>query len=283
MWYINTIIILSGVCILIGSFLVITRIVAELKLGGIKKRWIILRVFLVVFIAGYMSYWLLVAPSSGAEGLIVGGVFFLGAIFTLIVSWLMLQTTRVVGKVPTLELETITDPLLNIYNRRYLDQRLEEEVARMKRYKLPLSLILLDIDHFKSINDRYGHMTGDTVLRNIGEVLLAQIRKSDLAARYGGEEMAILLPNTGEKEAYNMAERIRTLIEHKSFADVGIRKGVCCTISLGVSSAQDENCSGADLFNQADAAMYHAKKTGRNRTVAYSQEFEDDPVQCPLK
>jgi diguanylate cyclase (GGDEF)-like protein len=274
MWFINSGIILAGVAILVASFLLVSRIIKELKSGLIKRRWIILRIFIIVFIVGYLGFMVQTSQNVGIESLIVSGVFLLGSVFVFMVSWLMLQTTRDIKRVASLELDSITDPLLNIYNRRYLEKRLHEEVARINRYKSPLSLIFLDIDHFKEINDRYGHPIGDIVLISLGEMLLSQIRKTDLVARYGGEEMVILLPNTDEGEAYKLAERIRLYIEHATFANTEIQGGVSCTVSLGISSAQDDNCHGADLLNQADAAMYHAKQKGRNRVEIYKQKHE---------
>lgn len=279
MWYINSGLVLSGVCILSFSFFLITRIMSEFNPGNLKKKWIILLVLLVIFIAGYLGFWIFILPNIGVEALIVSIVFFLGAVFTVVVSWLILQTNRDIKRIATLEQESITDPLLNIYNRRYLEQRLKEETARMNRYKLPLSLLLLDIDHFKNINDRYGHLIGDKVLKKIGEILMEQVRETDLPARYGGEEIAILLPNTREKEAFNMAERIRLFIEQTNFNGVETNDGALnCTVSIGITSAKDNNCQGTDLLNRADIAMYQAKKTGRNRVVAFKPEYEKSQV-----
>lgn len=278
-WYINSALILVGIIALAFSFFLASRIIRELRAGKLKDRWIILRVLTCVFIAGYILYWVILPHDVDSDSLIVSGVFFLGAVFVLVVCWLMLQTTRDIKRVTTLELQNITDPLLGIYNRRYLDQRLNEEVARAQRYKLPLSLLLFDIDHFKQINDQFGHLIGDRVLSSMGRILQEQVRKSDLAARYGGEEIVIVLPNTAEEEAFTMAERLRLLLGQTAYAEQELNNGgVHCTVSIGVASLIDET-GGADLLHKSDVAMYQAKRTGRNRVVAYKKDYEDNLVK----
>ncbi len=210
---------------------------------------------------------------AGRNSLIVGIVFLFGAIFVLMVCMLMLQTVRDIKRINVLEQENITDPLMNIYNRRYLEQRLKEELARTGRYKIPLSLLLLDIDHFKQINDRYGHPVGDKVLSNMGEILKGETRKSDLPARYGGEEIAVLLPNTGEEEAVLLAERLRASIGYAGFNETE-DGGLHCTVSIGVTSLLENSCEPKELLRRADVALYYAKQTGRNRVVSYKTEYE---------
>ena len=158
-----------------------------------------------------------------------------------------------------------------------MTNRLVEEITRSLRYKLPLSLLLLDIDHFKRVNDRFGHLIGDKVLISIGKTLQDNTRKSDIAARYGGEELVLVLPNTAEKEAVTFAERLRRILEQIPYAKANIDTDEFrCTVSIGVTSLGEESCSPTDLLHKADVALYHAKRTGRNQVVAYIQEYEEN-------
>jgi len=279
MWFIASGLILAGIITLTFSLRLASRIIAELKNGTLNKRWIFLRILIFIFIAGYLAYWGFLSHDDGIESLIVGCVFLLGALFVFLVCWIMLQPVRDIKRVAALEQENITAPLLDIYNRRYLEERLKEEVARTQRYKSPISLLMIDIDHFKNINDSYGHQVGDVVLIGIGKILQAQTRKSDLAARYGGEEMAVLLPNTKEKEALAMAERVRQTIQQATFGKANNHNGsVQCTVSTGVSSLTGDSYEDTDLLRKADVALYHAKQTGRNRSVIYKPEYEKNTL-----
>jgi diguanylate cyclase (GGDEF)-like protein len=275
-WAIDSVLIISATILLIYSVVLSSKIIKELNTGTIRNRLLILRVMIIVFFFGYIGFWTFIPHDPGIDSLIVSAVFFFGAAFTNVVCWLMLQTIRDIKRVATLEEENITDSLLGIYNRRYLEQRLKEETARSQRYKTPLSLLMLDIDHFKQVNDQYGHASGDLVLSNIGQILQAQIRKIDLAARYGGEEIVILLPNTNETEALIMAERIRQAIEQTPFKQVKIPDmHFFCTVSLGISSFNSVDSS-SKLLHKADVALYKAKKAGRNRVIVYKPEYDND-------
>jgi len=141
-----------------------------------------------------------------------------------------------------------------------------QELKRHQRYRQPLSLLMLDVDHFKQVNDTFGHQAGDEVLRRIGQILQDSLRSMDLAARYGGEEFAVLLPHTPEKDSQKLAERIRKRIEDTDFGLSA--KDFRVTASIGVAalaagSLQKEN----DLVLKADQALYTAKHNGRNMVV----------------
>ncbi|HOM80422.1 MAG TPA: diguanylate cyclase [Armatimonadota bacterium] len=156
------------------------------------------------------------------------------------------------------------DELTRLHNRRYLEQRLSEEVPRAKRYRLPLSCLMLDLDHFKRINDTYGHPAGDAVLRQVADILRTSVRSVDVVGRYGGEEFLIILPQTGAEGARVLAERIRQRVEQELF-DIG-GQTIHCTTSIGVAAASDGDVPDAGhLIAEADRALYHAKVTGRNR------------------
>jgi len=166
-----------------------------------------------------------------------------------------------------LENLAITDGLTGVYNYRFFYQKLKEEFERAKRYETPLACIMMDLDFFKNINDKYGHMVGDTVLIELATKITENIRKNDVFARYGGEEFVLLLPHTSENGAYNEAERIRKAVENFHFSHV--EEGEV-KISLGISNyPADYINTPDDLLKCADTALYKAKKSGRNRTVIF--------------
>lgn len=167
-----------------------------------------------------------------------------------------------------LETLAITDGLTGAYNHRYFYKRLNEEFQRAKRYGAYLSLIMIDIDFFKSINDKYGHLVGDAVLSELSKLLQENIRKHDVCARYGGEEFALLLPHTNYEGAVREAERLRSTIEKHKFSHME-RAGEV-TISLGgVTYPHNDVNKPEDLVKLADEALYVAKNSGRNRVEFY--------------
>ena len=164
------------------------------------------------------------------------------------------------------ELETLatTDELTGLHNRRSLMSRLRFEVARTRRFRTPLSAVMVDVDHFKNVNDEFGHQLGDEVLAAIGRLVRENVRVIDVAGRYGGEELCILLPNTPPEGARKFAETLRSRIEAQVHG-AGART-VAVTASLGVGSFNHMDIDDAEmLLKQADAALYRAKARGRNR------------------
>jgi len=165
----------------------------------------------------------------------------------------------------------ITDGLSQIYNRRYFLELLEREFPRAQRYKLNLACIMIDIDHFKAVNDHYGHLQGDFVIQTIGAIIKEEIREIDIPARYGGEEFIVLLPETDARGTIAVAERLRKRTENENFTrNQAIRETqqLHITVSIGVAVFPETNIVHPnDLINTADDALYKAKKEGRNRTV----------------
>ena len=161
---------------------------------------------------------------------------------------------------------TTIDGLTQIYNKRYFLETIEREIARSQRYRRSLSLVMFDIDHFKKINDSYGHLAGDYVLKHLASTVKTKIRREDLFARYGGEEFAIVLPEIDGPNSKALAEKVRQLVEKQEFRFENTRIQV--TISMGVGSIDDARNDAATLIKQADEYLYAAKSAGRNRVCA---------------
>ncbi len=159
----------------------------------------------------------------------------------------------------------IADHLTGVHNKRYFVARLAEEVLRARRHGRPFALVMLDLDHFKRVNDTHGHDAGDAVLRELGALLRALARGDDVPARYGGEEFAVLLPDTDLQGAHAFAERLRVRVEALDVIVRGVRLPI--TASLGVALHSGGGTSGDDLVKAADEALYRAKQSGRNRVV----------------
>lgn len=162
----------------------------------------------------------------------------------------------------------ITDPLTGLPNRRYLDEYLEAELARIRRYGGQCALILIDVDNFKNYNDTLGHLAGDDVLRALADVLQDHLRVSDVAARYGGEEFAVMMVNIDRGEAVEAAERLRRVIERHAFAREEIQPSGNLTVSLGVAGCPADGETAEALMGKADEALYRAKREGKNRVDA---------------
>ena len=186
-------------------------------------------------------------------------------LFLAIAPQLAIAIDRAMLKDMAGEFETlsVTDPLTGLLNRRYIEARLLEEVKRSNRHGFPMSFMMLDVDHFKSYNDQFGHPAGDDALRLVANVIRETLRGADVAARFGGEEFSILLPQTTSVEAIAIAERIRHNIEKTRFEHRVV------TSSIGVASCSAELCVSADLVAAADKALYEAKRKGRNRVQAF--------------
>jgi diguanylate cyclase (GGDEF)-like protein len=167
----------------------------------------------------------------------------------------------------------LTDVLTGWHNRRYLQSRMREELSRARRDGSTIACLMIDVDHFKSVNDRYGHLAGDQVLRELAQRLDGEIRSSDIAARFGGEEFAVVLPNADARSGLNLAERMRTAVEAEPF-ELPDGRTLAVTVSIGVAelapgeSGGDPKSLAEGLLAQADVALYRAKSAGRNTVVA---------------
>ena len=160
----------------------------------------------------------------------------------------------------------VTDGLTGLYNHRHFHERITLEVERSQRSGLPLSLLMLDVDHFKQFNDSFGHPAGDEVLRQFARVLTDARRANDVVARYGGEEFAVILVDTAKFTAAKVAERLRERVEAHDFSDAAPRAGKL-GVSIGVAMFPDDGTDAEALVRAADTALYVAKRAGRNRVV----------------
>ena len=162
-----------------------------------------------------------------------------------------------------------TDALTGLFNRRYLDGALERELARAIRSDSNLALLMLDIDHFKSFNDTYGHAMGDLVLKKVATTLSDGLRQADVLARFGGEEFVVVLPQVTAADALDSAERIRAAVARANIHPGGEKKGV--TVSIGLAMFHDQSHTAGTLLEAADQALYRAKNLGRNRVCRFGE------------
>jgi len=180
------------------------------------------------------------------------------------------------SKATQFQLLSITDPLTGLVNRRYLEERMQEELDRSKRHRFDMSFMMVDIDDFKAYNDTHGHPAGDLALEMTAQCLKTALRSADVAARYGGEEFSILLPQTGISEARVIAERIRRRIERTRFPHDDSQPLGSVTVSIGISSFGPEHDTTAKVIKAADSALYVAKSRGKNSVEAVEPERPKD-------
>lgn len=183
----------------------------------------------------------------------------------------MLKIKELRDKMKTL---STTDELTGLHNRKYLLERMEQEISRAKRYATPLSLLLFDLDFFKSVNDIYGYEWGDVLLKSIADKLRQVIRKEDILTRYGDEEYVVVLPNTPEDNAFLFAERFRKEVERMEFIPAGEEERHPITISGGIATfpcLPDSEEDANTIIRYAEHALYNAKKRGKNKIVQFSQ------------
>lgn len=236
----------------------------------------------------YMGGW---APINDETGYQVGNLFVtidftslnrrLDEIITFILVMIVLFTALAgftgyrVGM--AFEQTAVLDGLMGIYNHRHFKQRLEIEVARAARYKVPLSLVMIDIDNFKQVNDTYGHAFGDLVLKRLATWVKESARRTDMVARYGGEEIAVMLPHTGLAGAQEFAERLRLKVANEWVRDTDEEIMLRVTISLGVAQ-YERGLNMMDFIKRADAALYQSKHGGRNRVTIWTEELVQMPA-----
>jgi len=270
--------VLLGATGLVLALLPAYRLINGLPDGDIKTRWKVLFGLIVTLFIGYIVvlFSLSGMPSDSTTHILVF-ILFGGGIFVWVLCHLSVNTLNMAVRLVELEQETIQDPLMDIYNRRHLDIRLQEEFKRARRYKSPLAYMMLDVDHFKKINDKFGHDIGDNVLVEMAKILKRQARDTDVVARYGGEEVGIICPQTDAKGGKVFAERMRLCIDEEltvCLDKLRVTNGLNydsdvhnITVSIGVACINDDIQDAFDFIKQADKALYQAKNNGRNQVV----------------
>lgn len=261
----------TGALILIGALFLARKLMMQLPQGSVRRNWYWMTLLIILFLPGYLGYMYAFAGSHRAYvDFMVPGIFFLGACFVWLTTNLSLRTMMIVIHISSLEREVLTDPLTGAFNRRHMDQRLAEEVAGALRYDLPLSVLLVDIDRFKSINDTLGHQAGDQALITLTKIARDVLRTTDVLTRYGGEEFLVIAPHTPADGALQLAERLRERIAGSQFVLSGEQAQVetRVTISVGVASLTDDVLDVDSLVRVADGNLYRAKQEGRNRVIA---------------
>ena len=168
--------------------------------------------------------------------------------------------------------QVVTDHLTRLYNRRYFMNRAREEIQRSLRHQEPLSVLMVDIDHFKTFNDSYGHATGDRVLQTVARAMKDALRTTDICARHGGEEFSVLLPSTPGENAFYVADRVRRTLSGTRYTGLGLPADVNITISVGVATCPRDATTLEELMELSDRALYRAKADGRDQVVLYEVE-----------
>lgn len=253
-----------GAAFLFLSLRPIMRIVHTLPEGSLRKQWKVLGILVVLFVSGYVVYGIeawFYNPSH-----LVPSIFFCGGLFVLLVANLSEKTANDRRKIATLTQESITDALMGIFNRRHFERCFHDEVEICSHNPSKIfSLILIDVDHFKKINDNYGHQRGDEVLRTIATRVLSVARKSDIVARFGGEEICIIAPDCDEKESLLFAQRVQDAINKEPMpTSLPNQTPLNVHVSIGVST-WEKGLASYQLLARADKALYTAKELGRNR------------------
>lgn len=179
------------------------------------------------------------------------------------------QLTEIETLHETLREQAIRDPMTGLYNLRFLTESMKREIAQATRDNISLSVVLMDIDHFKIFNDTYGHKAGDEVLRALGNMLMIHTRTADIACRYGGEEFMVIMPSAHPEEALKRAEQWRKLFESTQIDNKG--EFLSATISAGVATFPEHGATDDDIWRAADNALYMAKSAGRNRVMLFGR------------
>lgn len=253
-----------GMVFLADSLRSVHGILSALEGGALYRQWQALASLIGLFLLGYAAFALLHWPrQSTVADVVVSMIFLAGGVFVWSVARLSFRTTRDVVRIAALERELTLDPLTGVFNRRFLDVKLEEEVFRARASGRSLSILIIDLDSFKRVNDTHGHMTGDLVLKHVGQVIAGVNGADRTVIRYGGEEFLVVAPGADEKAIEALANRIRQEIENRPLClEDGGR--ITVTASFGGSTLNPDETV-RDLLERADRALYDAKRNGRNQ------------------
>ena len=237
-----------------------------------QKRWQFATLGILLSFTGPLGEWIFVKLFSGS----IEDSFYLTLIYTEIFSLVLFSVFGyMLGKyTEKIEQLAFLDNLTGLYNRHYLIKKLNELMDLHKRYQEKFSLMMLDLDHFKKVNDSYGHAVGDKTLTSAAKCIMNVIRDTDFGSRYGGEEFIIICPHTSVKDCYEVAERIRIAINSLNSECLGFPGPQ--TISAGIYElSSDQEVSLMQILHNVDQALYQAKNTGRNKVVIYSADVNE--------
>jgi diguanylate cyclase (GGDEF)-like protein len=265
-----TVLVGAGLVILIAALPPTRKLISELPEGPMRSQWRLQAGLIGFFLLGYVAYMVVFwGRHETLADLLVPVVFTCSACFVWLAGRLSLATVISVRRMSTLDRANVTDALSGLDSRHYLDRRMREEMMRAERHGLAVSVMLLDIDNFASVNATYGHAVGDQVLTEIGRILSGGVRESDVLVRYGGEEIAIVATHTEPEAAMAVAERLRREVEvgaRKALREAqGARRAI--TVSIGVAGREAGMKVEDDLFDVAERALRRAKSEGRNRVI----------------
>ncbi|MCW2412113.1 MULTISPECIES: GGDEF domain-containing protein [unclassified Sphingobium] len=267
----------AGIGLLASSLPSIHSILKALKGGDLYRRWNRLRWLVVGFIMAYVVYGSTrFATVSEPTDLLGSLILLAGGFFVLAVARLSALTTQDLVRIAILERDVVRDPLTGTFNRRYLDTRLDEEISRSRRSGLPLSTLMIDLDHFKGVNDFYGHLVGDQVLRHVSSLIQSQVRLNDIVVRYGGEEFVVITPDSSLEDAARLGHRLlRQLRDHS----IDLPNGDTLAVTASIGAATLAEAEGRTTFlRRADDALYEAKRGGRDRLCVAGRLAEESPA-----
>lgn len=259
--------VLFGVGFLGASLAPVFRLLQITRSQHLRRAWLWLAIMIVGFIAGYLALiGLLPRDTNRILVNLICTVLVMGGVFVLSVAILALRTATDVARLVHLEQEVIVDPLTGVYNRRFFAEQIDREIALAGRAGSDLSLLVIDLDHFKDVNDTHGHTVGDRVLAVVASVLSEGIRKSDIPVRYGGDEFVIIAPASDSEAASQLAKRLCRKVSEAQVTCPG-GSNVAVTVSIGYATMRG-NETAESLFMRADAAVYEAKLSGRNCSLS---------------
>lgn len=267
-------IITLGILLLLASFVPLKRVIKILPLGLTRKVWVGMACLIGLSIVGYLVFFGInyTEGPDHHEDWLIALICLSASIFVLCACTISHSTVKEVSRIAELELAVLMDPLTELYNRRHILSLLEKECSRSRFLHSPFSVLLLDIDSFKKINDTYGHQAGDFVLKEFSRLLASIQQDSCFIGRYGGEEFLILLPDTTRFRASQVAERLRYIIESTTIM-LENKYEIPVTASIGVATSSSFNETSQELISLADRALYSAKTSGRNNVCMASEQY----------
>ncbi len=261
-----TLSVVSGVGFLAISLVPIVQLLRITRSRQLRRAWLWLAIMVVGFIVGYLLLAELLPRDTDVVLInLICVILVMGGVFVMSVAILALRTADDVARLVHLEREVVIDPLTGVYNRRYFSEQFEREFELALRTGVSLSLLVIDLDHFKKVNDTHGHAIGDRVLAVVAAILSERVRSSDIVVRYGGEEFVILARATSPEVAARLGERVLSAVRAMKVSCPG-NCTLSITASVGVAS-QEPYDTRETLFDRADAALFEAKRSGRDRVV----------------